>query len=75
LGQTLSKNVNYGLTESFWQFEFYRIATLLLPQKNYISPEVGRVFGDNKKLDFYITDRLLRLKLTDFLDLTEFTNL
>jgi hypothetical protein len=45
------------LLERFWQMEFYRIATALLPATNYVSADVGRVFGSDCAVDFYVNDK------------------
>lgn len=38
--------------------EFYRAATSVLPENNNISPDVGRIFGSNRYVDFYVNGTL-----------------
>jgi len=48
----------YRILEQTWQKEFYRIATSQLPSENFISCDVGHIYGSNGLLDFYINGSL-----------------
>jgi len=49
-------NDNKTLLERTWQMEFYRIATSVLSEKTFISPDVGHIFGTTGMVDFYVND-------------------
>ena len=44
------------LLERTWQMEFYRVATQVLPNTVYISPDVGADFGSRGFVDFFVDD-------------------
>jgi len=46
------------ILEQTWQKEFYRIATSQLPQRHFISCDVGHLYGSKGLVDFYINDSL-----------------
>lgn len=54
----LENNLGVGadklLLERAWQMEMYRAATAVLPAEFHISPDVGRLFGTEGKVDFYV---------------------
>jgi len=55
---SFSKGAGGILLERAWQMEFYRVATSILPGDNVISPDVGKVFGSDGFLDFYVNGDL-----------------
>ena len=48
--------VDSQLLERAWQMEFYRAATQVLPLDVFISPDVGKYWGTNGSLDFFVDD-------------------
>lgn len=41
--------------ESAWHFELYRTICICLPSGVYVSPQVGKIFGDEGIVDLYIS--------------------
>jgi len=58
LHDSLSVGADGAPLERQWQMEFYRAATVALSDNNSISPDVGRVFGSDGFIDFYINGNL-----------------
>ncbi len=46
------------ILERQWQMEFYRTATTLVTRLHSVSPDVGRVFGCDGLVDFYVNGNL-----------------
>jgi len=56
LQNTLGKDAKNRLLERTWQMEFYRAASSCLGHLSTVSPDVGKVFGSEGFLDFYVND-------------------
>jgi hypothetical protein len=54
LKNSLSLGEKNRLVERQWQNEFYRALCSMLSINDYVSPDVGQVFGSKGAIDFYI---------------------
>lgn len=55
--QSYNVGVNMALLERQWQMEFYCAASTVFPRA-ILSPDVGRLFGSDGFLDFYIDSNM-----------------
>lgn len=58
LKATQGRGLDNRHLERVWQMEFYRVATSLLSLLQFVSPEVGGLYGLAKRCDFYVNSDL-----------------